>query len=91
MEYVDCQKAATFFRALSHPTRLLIVSELLNGRKCVNDMQGLLKVRQPNLSQHLSFLKLSGIVECRQEGKQRCYCLRDQKLIRQLLTGVNKT
>ena len=84
MDAQDYRKAAAFFKALSHPTRVAIVSELLKGEKCVSDIRELVKARQPNISQHLSLLKLSGIVEWRQEGKKKCYSLKEPQLLRDL-------
>ena len=85
MTKANYKKAAEIFKLFSHPTRLLIVAELLKGRKCVSGINKLIKVRQPNISQHLSLLRLNGIIEARQNGKEVCYCVKNAKLIRQLI------
>ena len=81
----DFQKQARLFKALAHPTRLMIIDSLLKGEKCVGDIQDLLKSSQPNVSQHLSILKTSGIVDFCQKGNLRCYFLKDTEKIRSLI------
>jgi len=66
-------------KALCHKTRLTIVTELLKEDRCVGDIEGRLKVRQATISQHLSVLRWAGIVDCRTEGKNRCYYLKDPR------------
>ena len=77
-------------KILSHPTRLMIVNELASGKKCVNDITELIRVNQPNISQHLSLLKLNGIVDSRQNGKMKCYFLKDADLIEELFGSLKR-
>jgi len=67
-------------KALAHPTRLQIVAELLNGTKCVTDIQEILPASQANISQHLTVLRHAGIVNFAQDGSQRCYYVSRPKL-----------
>jgi ArsR family transcriptional regulator len=82
------KQGAQLFKALSHPTRLLIVEKLLEEEKCVNDIQELVSVSQPNISQHLNTLRFSGIVDFRQEGNLRCYFLKDPQKIKKLIQAL---
>jgi len=84
----DYRDAAGFLKALAHRTRLAIVHELGNGEKCVTDIEDLLEVRQANISQHLAILRREGIVECRPEGKSRCYHLKDSARLMRVLDSV---
>ncbi len=84
----DLQKQAQTLKALAHPTRLLIVKTLLAGKKCVSDIQELLQASQPNVSQHLNILKVSGIVDYQQMGNLRCYHLIDPEKIKTILANV---
>jgi ArsR family transcriptional regulator len=84
----DFQKQAQTLKALAHPTRLLIVETLLAGEKCVSDIQELLQASQPNVSQHLNILKVSGIVDYQQKGNLRCYHLNDPEKIKTILAIV---
>ena len=88
LEYENRMKTeeiTEFLKALGHPTRLMIVEELLREEKCVNDITELLNVRQPNISQHLYILKASNIVDCKREGKMKCYFLQKPELIKNLV------
>jgi DNA-binding transcriptional ArsR family regulator len=84
------REISDFFNALSHPVRVEIVTELLQGKKCVSDIKELVEVNQPNVSQHLSVLKASGIVDWHQEGKRKCYFLRNSQAIEDILNALKK-
>jgi len=88
MNYHEYKMIAQFFKALSHPTRFMIVNELLNKKRCVNDIEELLELKQPNISQHLNLLRLLNIVDFMQDGNKKCYFLNNPKLIKDLLIVV---
>ena len=75
MDLEKISEWAETLRAVAHPVRLMILAELLEGPKCVTAIRDLLKVRQPNVSQHLSVLKHGGLVCFNQDGAFRCYYL----------------
>lgn len=81
---------ARLLRIVAHPTRLLILDELAHGMKCVNDIQELVDVPQPNVSQHLAVLKRSGLVVCHKDGISRCYHLAKPGLVRDLFTVLGR-
>lgn len=80
MDYDTANNWADVLKAFGHPTRLRIVAELLNGTKCVNDIQEILPASQANISQHLSVLRHAGVVNFAQDGSQRCYYVSRPKL-----------
>jgi ArsR family transcriptional regulator len=82
--------AAELLKAFSHPTRLAILQELLDGPKCVTDMEELLPARQANISQHLAVLRHSHLVDYAQDGSLRCYYLCRPQLVRDMLTLVGR-
>jgi len=84
------KKAEQVFKALAHPTRLLIVENLLQEEKCVNDIQDLVDTSQPNISQHLNTLKFLDIVDFRQEGNLRCYFLKEPEKMQKLFHIVRQ-
>jgi DNA-binding transcriptional ArsR family regulator len=90
MAHIDYQKASRLLKAFAHPTRLMIISQLLKKRKCVNEIKELLGVTQPNISQHLALLKLHGIVGYTQAGKKKCYCLKDATLAAEVVKLIIK-
>lgn len=77
-------------KALAHPARLMILSELLKGMKCVNGIRELLEVRQPNVSQHLTVLKHGGLVGSCRDGAFRCYYLTRPALVRALFDFLGR-
>ncbi|MBN1522792.1 MAG: winged helix-turn-helix transcriptional regulator [Candidatus Aureabacteria bacterium] len=90
MDISDYRRFSDFFNALSHPIRVEIVLELLDGKKCVTDIGELLGVRQPNVSQHLAVLKSNNIVDWHQEGKMKCYFLKNPERMRNILKVLKK-
>jgi ArsR family transcriptional regulator len=82
--------AAELLKAFSHPTRLAILAELLDGPRCVTDMEELLPARQANISQHLAVLRYARLVDYAQDGVLRCYYLSRPRLVRDLLALVGR-
>ena len=72
-EKINYRKEALVFKALGHPARIKIVKQLLEKELCVGEVEERVKLRQANVSQHLNILRNAGIVDCRREGKKRCY------------------
>ncbi len=74
------QIRANILKALAHPTRIKILEMLREGEKCVCEMLPFLNLEQPNVSQHLSILRNSGIVEAKKRGPSVFYRLKNEKL-----------
>lgn len=70
---------ANLLKTLSHQARLMIVCTLVEGEYSVGELEAKLDIHQPHLSQHLTVLRSSGIVETRREGKQIFYRLTEEK------------
>lgn len=84
MHKEDEQKAEVL-AALSHPLRLRMALELYkNGPRNVKGFVELLGVSQPAVSQHLTRMRLSGVVEMKKEGTKVIYSVDDPR-IKQLL------
>ena len=71
----DPKKASKFLKSLANDNRLVIVCELANGERNVGELEELLGIRQPTLSQQLARLRTDGIVSTRRESKQIFYSL----------------
>jgi ArsR family transcriptional regulator len=67
------------FRAFSDPIRLRILSLVEPGELCVCDLVEILKLPQPTISRHLSYLRRAGLVRARQEGSWNYYELTPAK------------
>ena len=70
------QQKAEIFKALANPVRLEVIDTLLNGEKCVCEIQEALnKYEQPHISKSLSKLKAVGLIKDRREGMNVYYSL----------------
>jgi len=76
-------------KVIAHPARIAILKELANGMKCVADLNDIIEVSQPNLSQHLTNLRHAGIIDFFVDGRLRCYFMRDP-LVPDLLMLLEK-
>lgn len=83
----DAREASARLKLLAHPTRLQILKILSKNDQCVCVFSDALRKRQPNISQHLSKLKDSGIIESYMKGKYAYYTLKDKK-IRKLVESL---
>ncbi len=86
----DARTTAELLKAFSHTTRLAILQELLDGPKCVTDMEELLPARQANISQHLAVLRHAHLVDYAQDGSLRCYYLARPELVKDMLALVGR-
>ncbi len=84
------REPAELLRVLGHPLRLALLADLLEGPRCVTDLQQLLNARQANISQHLAVLRQARLVGFEDEGNMRCYYLRRPDLVRALLTFLGE-
>ena len=75
MMLANARQASEFLKALSHEVRLLILCFLIEGEKSVSEIEKMLKLRQPAVSQQLARLRADGLVEARRNGKNIYYSL----------------
>ena len=69
-------KKAEIFKALANPVRLDVIDKLLDGEKCVCEIQkALSKYEQPHISKSLAKLKSVGLIKDRREGVNVYYSL----------------
>lgn len=66
---------ADAFNAVAEPRRRQILDVLAGGERPVNDLVTLLGLAQPLVSKHLRVLREVGLVDVRDEGRQRVYRL----------------
>ncbi|MBF7730048.1 ArsR/SmtB family transcription factor [Pseudomonas sp. N040] len=65
--------AGQLLKALANPDRLLLLCQLAQGERSVGELEALLGILQPTLSQQLAVLRREGLVDTRREGKQIFY------------------
>ena len=66
---------AKIFKALGHPSRLLMVDAMRSGEKCVCELQALTGADMSTVSKHLSVLKEAGVVSSEKRGTNIYYSL----------------
>ncbi|MCA1857471.1 metalloregulator ArsR/SmtB family transcription factor [Massilia oculi] len=66
-------QACALLKVLGNPDRLMLLCQLTQGEYCVSDLETLLGITQPTLSQQLGVLREEKLVSTRREGKQIFY------------------
>lgn len=67
---------AKIFKALGHPSRLLMVEALRSGEKCVCELRELVGDDLSTISRHLSVLREAGVVTSQKRGTSIYYRLK---------------
>lgn len=68
-------------RLLSNEDRLMLLCQLTQGELCVSELEEMLGIRQPTLSQQLGILRNEEIVSTRREGKKVFYQISDSQVV----------
>lgn len=86
MDIQDAQAAETaaFLKLIANKNRLMILCRLAQKDACVSDLEDLLNLSQPALSQHLARLRAEGVLTTRRSGQQIYYSIVDPR-VRMLL------
>jgi ArsR family transcriptional regulator len=79
------REEARLLRAIAHPVRLTVLEVLCKGPQCVNDLNALVDISQPHLSQHMAALRKAGLVASHINGPLRCYYVLRPSLVRGLI------
>jgi DNA-binding transcriptional ArsR family regulator len=74
-------QATSVLRTLANPDRLLLLCQLSQGEKSVGELESLLGIVQPTLSQQLGVLRQEEMVNTRRAGKQIYYSVKDSKVL----------
>lgn len=69
------EQQAELIKSLAHPTRLLIISRLAGGEKCVCELTEAAGADISTVSRHLALLKNSGMIKSRKNGTHIYYSL----------------
>jgi ArsR family transcriptional regulator len=69
----NIKDAAQGLRAIAHELRLAVLCHLLNGPMCVNELMEVTGASQSNLSQHLSKMRMMGLLTNEKRGQQVYY------------------
>lgn len=74
-------RACRLMKVLANPDRLLILCQLSQGERKVGELEELLGIGQPTLSQQLTVLREDELVRTRREGKSIFYALSSPKVL----------
>ena len=84
----NASEASEFLKALAHEGRLVILCLLLEGEKSVTEIEQMLSLRQPAVSQQLARLRADDLVETRRDGKNIYYSLARPE-VRQIIVALH--
>lgn len=79
---IKCQaigEASDFMKAMSNPVRLSILCVLMEGPRTVGELENILDVHQPTLSQQIGDLREAGIIAGERMAKAVVYRLADPR------------
>lgn len=79
-------QATAVLGVLANANRLLLMCQLSQGEKCVGELEDLLDLHQPTLSQQLGVLRSEGLVNTRRDGKKIYYSVADARVFTLLAT-----
>jgi len=69
----SAERACRILKVLTNPDRLMILCQLAQGEHRVGELEQLLGIVQPTLSQQLTVLREEQLVSTRREGKNIYY------------------
>lgn len=75
LEWMRGQAAevVSLLKVIGNPDRLLLLCQMLQGEYSVGELEALLDIQQPTLSQQLGVLRNEGFVATRRDGKYIYY------------------
>jgi ArsR family transcriptional regulator, virulence genes transcriptional regulator len=68
-------EAGELLKALSNPHRLLIICQLIDGKRSVGKLADFLGIRDSTVSQHLALLRKDGLVAAQRDGQTIWYSI----------------
>lgn len=74
----NASAAEGLLKCMANASRLMILCQLVEGAKCVSELQATLDLSQSALSQHLAKLRQLGLVKTRKQGLNVYYHIKDQ-------------
>lgn len=83
---MGAEEAAGVMRALSNPSRLLLLCQLVDSDKTVGELEEALELGQAYVSQQLARLREEGLVAATRDGRQMRYRLDDPRVTPVLMT-----
>jgi ArsR family transcriptional regulator len=67
--------ATSLLKVMANSDRLMLLCQLSQGEKSVGELEEILEIKQPTLSQQLTVLRKAELVSTRREGKSIYYMI----------------
>ncbi len=83
----EAERLAALFKVLADPTRIRLLTLLLDQELCVHELAEALEMQQPAVSHQLGKLRLQGLVKARKVGRHVFYTLDDDHVRDLLVRG----
>lgn len=77
-------EATQLLRVMANEDRLMLLCQLSHGERSVSELEAMLDIRQPTLSQQLAVLRHEAVVGTRREGKHIHYRIVDERVFAML-------
>lgn len=71
----NTRRASILLKAMSNERRLMILCQLMEGEKCVGELERTVRLSQSAMSQHLARLRNDSLVQTRRAGQTIFYSL----------------
>ncbi len=69
----QADQVVSLLKVMGNPDRLLLLCQMLQGEYAVGELEAMLDIHQPTLSQQLGVLRNEGLVTTRRDGKYIYY------------------
>lgn len=79
---IAAELACGHLRMLANADRLLLLCQLSQGERSVGELEELLDIHQPTLSQQLGVLRNEGLVNVRRDGKRMFYSIAEPRVLK---------
>jgi DNA-binding transcriptional ArsR family regulator len=77
----SAKEACGLLSVLAHEDRLILLCHIAHDEHSVGELEQLLDIHQPSLSQQLGVLRREGLVQTRREGKKIYYRLKSKEAL----------
>jgi DNA-binding transcriptional ArsR family regulator len=77
----SADKASSLMKVMANSDRLMLLCQLSQGEKSVGELEQILDIRQPTLSQQLTVLREAELVATRRDGKSIFYRISSQSAL----------
>ena len=76
-----CDLISGIMKHLGHPKRLVLLCNLIESKKTVNELSEIAEMGQSQTSQNLKRMELEGLLRSEKEGNFNYYMIEDQRIV----------